>query len=130
MLAEDLRALVAALPADLRAHGEEIARVVLESDPEGFPALSDEHPVARWLRMLPCDVASDALHAHGYPYIATVAPSAAVLDEPVATRRAARALLDVAADRSHELREYDPAERARHARRVETSAARYAKAVA
>lgn len=116
MLAEDLRALVAALPADLRAHGEEIARVVLESDPEGFPALSDEHPVARWLRMLPCDVASDALHAHGYPYIATVAPSAAVLD--------------VAADRSHELREYDPAERARHARRVETSAARYAKAVA
>lgn len=123
-LAHDLAFLVAALPADLRDHGAEIARVVLESDPLGFPALYE-----RWRHDLPCDLATDALHAHGYPYLARCAPSADVADEPVRTRLAARALLDVRADRSCELRTYDPAERARHAKRVEVNAARYARAL-
>lgn len=128
-LAANLAALVAALPEALRPYGAEVARAVFESDPAGFPALSEEPLIARWLRALPCDAASDALHAHGYPYVTSCAPSADVADEPVRTRLAARALLGVQADRSCELREYDPAERARHARRVEVNAARYARAL-
>lgn len=133
-LVDSLQALVAALPIDLRAHGEEVMRAILTGDPECFRALSDEPSYVRWLRELRCDAASDALHAYARPYI----PVAGESSEPnagwPAGRIAAWGLLITKADRACELVESDPAERGRHAARVPKTAATYvalaAKAVA
>lgn len=109
-LGTPLAAIVEALPPELREHADLLAAFVASGDPSIIDE-RDESPEDRRYRRVPYDLARNALGDFAFPRDRII---------PVLSRaeKAARALVMACVDRRNELREYDPNERAHHARSV------------